>query len=88
MSDCRFGVSPVNYPDPENLTLKGTVHLALLNTAPLSFFLSILFSIKSDHDGRCGCGTYIMIRILKGVGSGTPVPSTSLRHVPILVNGD
>ena len=26
--------------------------------------------------------------ILKGVVSGTPVPSTSLRQVPILVSGD
>ena len=29
MSDCRFGVSPVNYPDPEHVSLLFQTHFPL-----------------------------------------------------------
>ena len=40
MSDCRFGVSPVNYPDPDpgaavvdlQVTLTGYVHETVMNS--------------------------------------------------------
>ena len=33
MSDCRFGVSPVNYPDPEQLHLLA-LHFEILGYIP------------------------------------------------------
>ena len=72
------------------------------NPRPLYFGLKPI-CLRSDRFGcksmpSCNClggeGKFQSVRVcirttwLKRVGSGTPVPSTSLRQVPILVNGD
>ena len=72
--------------------------MSLPNPRSLYFGLKPINSFDCKSISSCNCplkeGKFQSVRvctravILKGVGSGISVPSTSLMHVPVLVNGD
>ena len=49
MSDCRFGVSPVNYPDPDPSKVYGNCQLI---PTPLVIFASLTSGVQLKDDAR------------------------------------
>ena len=47
MSDCRFGVSPVNYPDPDQLT-----DISINHTSLTYMYHDILFGVRKNFEIR------------------------------------
>ena len=47
MSNCRFGVSPVNYPDPDQLT-----DISINHTSLTYMYHDILFGVRKNFEIR------------------------------------
>ena len=81
MSDCRFGVSPVNYPDPDpdpvdNAICKAEVANKLSSDADTTFIVIQCLT----HGSLCG-------KIIKRVGESRHLcrtPIVVLNHSPVL----
>ena len=53
MNDCRFGVSPVNYPDPETSALESEVSLFYLCFTYGYFYLILNGNIVVFYKDTC-----------------------------------